>query len=87
MSENFIYEYMKNFKEEKSGNEHKQFVRNSILEKLYSKMIFQYNTKNFELYEIINLLRDPGDAEESDCVKEIFKNSFDVKDGLVFWEK
>jgi len=93
MSENNLYEYIKYVKDqEKSGIEHKQFIKNSILEKLFSKMIFQYKTTKFELFDMINLLDIQKDAIESSdeavFLKDILsKNTFESKNGLSFFNK
>lgn len=87
----FIKTYL-NIKEHGDKIEHKLIFKNSLLERLISKLLFEYNSSknspaSYELEDILVLLKDGGKSTvEAEFVKEILKSHFNGN-SLSFYEK
>ena len=71
--------------------EHKLLFKNSLAERILSKILFNYSSKHehsFELENIVNVLKDPKSTNESEFVNEVLKSNFDLKsESIQFFEK
>ncbi len=87
MHSNNIIDYLRGLLQQKSDgttekSDYKQLFKNSLTERILSKILLEYNTgggSGLELEDIILLLKDSKSTGEIEYLKEVLKHNFDIK--------